>query len=429
MERIIRAGPAVRAPRRHRGGGARRARRRAVQARADRAEGRHGDGHASDDGESSRSAAASSRSTTTSTATARPSGRTSAAARTCRTRGMIGNGCAAHPHRRGLLARLARRTRSCSASTAPRGRPRTSCARTSSASRRPPSATTASSARELDLFSFPEEIGSGLVGLAPARAASSARRWSSTRRRRHIEAGYTYVYTPHITKGDLFVTVQPPRHVQGGHVPARSHLDEERDEDGNVTKQGVGLLPQADELPDAHPDLPSERARSYRDLPMRLAENGTVYRNELSRRAARASPACAASPRTTRTSSSPPSSSRTEITKRARLRPLDAARLRSRATSSSSSRCATTRRTSGSAPTRSGTTRPNALRQVAHRQRAEAHRGAGRGRVLRPEDRPQGQGRDRPHLAALDRAARLQPARAVRAGVHRPRRSARSARS
>ena len=79
---------------------------------------------------------------------------------------------AEHPHdrqrlgadsrRRPRTGAGARRTRSCSASTAPRGPRRTSCAPTSSASRRPPSATTASSARELDLFSFPEEIGSGL---------------------------------------------------------------------------------------------------------------------------------------------------------------------------------------------------------------------------------------------------------------------------
>ncbi len=59
------------------------------------------------------------------------------------------------------------------------------------------------------------------------------------------------------------------------------HIDEELDEDGNVTRQGAGLLPQADELPDAHPDLPVA-ARCYRDLPLRLAEFGTVYRNEKS---------------------------------------------------------------------------------------------------------------------------------------------------
>ena len=133
--------------------------------------------------------------------------------------------------------------------------------------------------RELDLFSFPDEIGSGLSVWHP-RGGVVRMEMEQHARRRHIADGYTYVYTPHISKEDLF--------LQSNHLvtyreamfpPIR--MDEERDAEGNVTKQGQDYYLKPMNCP-MHILIYKERGRSYRDLPMRLAENGTVYRNELS---------------------------------------------------------------------------------------------------------------------------------------------------
>ncbi|WOF24537.1 threonine--tRNA ligase [Microbacterium betulae] len=133
--------------------------------------------------------------------------------------------------------------------------------------------------RELDLFSFPDEIGSGLSVWHP-KGAIARGEMEQHARRRHIAEGYSYVYTPHITKKDLFVTSNHlVTYADGIWPPIR--MDEERDEDGNVTKQGVDYYLKPMNCP-MHILIYKERARSYRDLPLRLAENGTVYRNELS---------------------------------------------------------------------------------------------------------------------------------------------------
>lgn len=133
--------------------------------------------------------------------------------------------------------------------------------------------------KELDLFSFPEEIGSGLSVWHP-RGGVIRQEMEQHARKRHIEAGYTYVYTPHITKQDLFITSNHlVTYKEGMFPPIR--MDEEVDADGNVTKQGVDYYLKPMNCP-MHILIYKERGRSYRDLPMRLAENGTVYRNELS---------------------------------------------------------------------------------------------------------------------------------------------------
>jgi threonyl-tRNA synthetase len=133
--------------------------------------------------------------------------------------------------------------------------------------------------RELDLFSFPDEIGSGLSVWHP-KGGIVRGEMEQHARRRHIAAGYSYVYTPHITKKDLFVTSNHlVTYADGIWPPIR--MDEERDEDGHVTKQGVDYYLKPMNCP-MHILIYKERARSYRDLPLRLAENGTVYRNELS---------------------------------------------------------------------------------------------------------------------------------------------------
>ncbi|MEW1833636.1 threonine--tRNA ligase [Microbacterium sp. NPDC079995] len=133
--------------------------------------------------------------------------------------------------------------------------------------------------KELDLFSFPDEIGSGLSVWHP-RGGVVRGEMEQHARRRHIEGGYTYVYTPHISKEDLFLTSNHLVTYKDGMFPPIV-MDEERDADGNVTKQGQDYYLKPMNCP-MHILIYKERARSYRDLPLRFAENGTVYRNELS---------------------------------------------------------------------------------------------------------------------------------------------------
>ena len=109
--------------------------------------------------------------------------------------------------------------------------------------RKPSGATTASSALELDLFSFPDEIGSGLAVFHP-KGGLIRRLMEDYSRRRHEEAGYEFVNSPHITKSDLFETSGHLEWFADGMFPPME-LD-----------GGTRVLPQAHELPDAHPDLP-----------------------------------------------------------------------------------------------------------------------------------------------------------------------------
>ena len=133
--------------------------------------------------------------------------------------------------------------------------------------------------KDLDLFSFPDEIGSGLSVWHP-RGGIIRGEMEQHARRRHIAGGYTYVYTPHISKQDLFLTSNHLVTYKEGMFPPIV-MDEERDENGEITKQGQDYYLKPMNCP-MHILIYKERARSYRDLPMRLAENGTVYRNELS---------------------------------------------------------------------------------------------------------------------------------------------------
>ncbi|MCR2814624.1 threonine--tRNA ligase [Microbacterium jiangjiandongii] len=133
--------------------------------------------------------------------------------------------------------------------------------------------------KELDLFSFPDEIGSGLSVWHPKGGVVRGE-MEQHARRRHIEGGYTYVYTPHISKEDLFLQSNHLVTYREGMFPP-IRMDEERDADGHIVKQGQDYYLKPMNCP-MHILIYKERARSYRDLPMRLAENGTVYRNELS---------------------------------------------------------------------------------------------------------------------------------------------------
>ncbi|MDU4832263.1 MAG: threonine--tRNA ligase [Actinomyces sp.] len=133
---------------------------------------------------------------------------------------------------------------------------------------------------ELDLFSFPDEVGSGLAVFHP-KGGIVRMEMEEYSRRRHIEAGYDFVYTPHITKGALFEKSGHLSWYKDGMYPAM-HLDEVVDEEtGKVVKEGQDYYLKPMNCP-MHNLIFASKGRSYRDLPLRLFEFGTVYRYEKS---------------------------------------------------------------------------------------------------------------------------------------------------
>ncbi|WP_414119920.1 threonine--tRNA ligase [Corynebacterium nuruki] len=133
--------------------------------------------------------------------------------------------------------------------------------------------------QELDLFSFPDEIGSGFPVFHPDGAIVRFEMEEHSRRR-HLASGYSFVNTPHITKGDLFKKSGHLDWYADGMFPPMK-LDEERDADGNITKQAVDYYAKPMNCP-MHNLIFASRGRSYRELPLRLFEFGTVYRYEKS---------------------------------------------------------------------------------------------------------------------------------------------------
>jgi threonyl-tRNA synthetase len=132
---------------------------------------------------------------------------------------------------------------------------------------------------ELDLFSFPDEIGSGLPVFHP-KGGTIRRVMEDYSRQKHERSGYEFVNTPHITKGHLFeVSGHLDWYREGMYPPV--HLDEERDADGNVKRQGQDYYLKPMNCP-MHNLIFRSRGRSYRELPLRLFEFGTVYRYEKS---------------------------------------------------------------------------------------------------------------------------------------------------
>ncbi|MFM5951672.1 MAG: threonine--tRNA ligase [Micrococcales bacterium] len=132
---------------------------------------------------------------------------------------------------------------------------------------------------ELDLFSFPEEIGSGLAVFHP-KGGIIRRVMEDYSRKRHEENGYDFVYSPHITKSHLFETSGHLAWYADGMFPPMK-LDEEVDEDGIVRKQGQDYYLKPMNCP-FHILVYKSQSRSYRDLPLRMFEFGTVYRYEKS---------------------------------------------------------------------------------------------------------------------------------------------------
>ena len=132
---------------------------------------------------------------------------------------------------------------------------------------------------ELDLFSFPEEVGSGLAVFHP-KGGIVRMEMEEYARRKHVEAGYSFVTSPHITKAKLFeISGHLDWYADGMYPPMQ--LDEERDADGTVRRAGQDYYLKPMNCP-MHNLVFASRGRSYRELPLRMFEFGTVYRYEKS---------------------------------------------------------------------------------------------------------------------------------------------------
>ena len=133
---------------------------------------------------------------------------------------------------------------------------------------------------ELDLFSFPEEIGSGLAVFHP-KGGIIRRLMEDYSRQRHEDADYEFVYSPHITKSNLFETSGHLEWFADGMFPPME-LDHSHGEDGEAA-EGTGtqyyLKPMNCPF---HIMIFKSRQRSYRELPLRMFEFGSVYRYEKS---------------------------------------------------------------------------------------------------------------------------------------------------
>jgi threonyl-tRNA synthetase len=132
---------------------------------------------------------------------------------------------------------------------------------------------------ELDLFSFPDEIGSGLAVFHP-KGGVTRMAMEDYSRRRHVEEGYEFVYSPHITKSALFETSGHLDWYADGMYPPM-HLDEELAPDGHVRRPAQAYYLKPMNCP-FHCLIFRARGRSYRELPLRLFEFGSVYRYEKS---------------------------------------------------------------------------------------------------------------------------------------------------
>jgi threonyl-tRNA synthetase len=132
---------------------------------------------------------------------------------------------------------------------------------------------------ELDLFSFPEEIGSGLAVFHP-KGGIIRRAMEDYSRARHEDEGYEFVYSPHITKAALFETSGHLDWYADGMYPPMI-MDEELHADGTIKRAGQQYYMKPMNCP-FHNLIYKSRQRSYRELPLRLFEFGTVYRYEKS---------------------------------------------------------------------------------------------------------------------------------------------------
>ncbi|WP_199253412.1 threonine--tRNA ligase [Mycolicibacterium mengxianglii] len=132
---------------------------------------------------------------------------------------------------------------------------------------------------ELDLFSFPDELGSGLPVFHP-KGGIIRKELEDYSRHKHSEAGYQFVNTPHITKENLYITSGHLEWYADGMFPPMQ-IDAEYNPDGTVRKPGQDYYLKPMNCP-MHHLIYRSRGRSYRELPLRLFEFGSVYRYEKS---------------------------------------------------------------------------------------------------------------------------------------------------
>jgi threonyl-tRNA synthetase len=132
---------------------------------------------------------------------------------------------------------------------------------------------------DLDLFSFPDEIGSGLAVFHP-KGGMLRKVMEDYSRQQHVAGGYEFVNSPHISKGDLFVTSGHLEWFADAMYPPM-HVDAEIAPDGEVRKPGQDYYLKPMNCP-FHCLIFRSRGRSYRELPLRLFEFGSVYRYEKS---------------------------------------------------------------------------------------------------------------------------------------------------
>ena len=170
--------------------------------------------------------------------------------------------------RRRLLARRREEPACCSASTAPRSRRRTSSTRTSRRLEEAKRRDHRKLGKELDLFTIDETIGAGLVLWHPKGAPHPPRRSRRSGARSTSRSGYELVSTPHIARDELWKT------------RATSSFYKENMFRG-MDVDGQQYLVKPMNCP-FHFMIFKKRPRSYRELPLPLAEFGTVYRYERS---------------------------------------------------------------------------------------------------------------------------------------------------
>ena len=231
---------------------------------------------------------------------------------------------------------------------------------------------------ELDLFSFPDEIGSGLAVFHP-KGGIVRREMEDYSRRRHEEADYEFVYSPHITKQGLFETSGHLQWYADGMFPPM-HFDDEGGPEGT----NYYLKPMNCPF---HCLIFQARQRSYRELPIRMFEFGSVYRYEKSGvihglTRVRGMTQDDAHIFCTREQMAD------ELASHARLRPRPARATTASTTSTSS--CRPSPRTRPSAPTRTGTRPPRSSARSA-RARASSWcstRAAARSTAPRSRSRP-----------------------------------------
>ena len=265
---------------------------------------------------------------------------------------------------------------------------------------------------ELDLFSFPDEIGCGLAVFHP-KGGIIRRVMEDYSRQRHEEAGYEFVNTPHITKAELFETSGHLRLVRRRHVPA----------DGARRARRYYLKPMNCPM---HILIYRSRGRSYRELPLRLFEFGTVYRYEKSgvvHGLTRARGFTQDDAHIFCTREQMPD----ELDSAADVRARPAARLRPDDFYLELSTRDDTEKFVGSDEDWDEAPRP--CEERPRESGPRAGRRPGRRGVLRAEDLGAGQGRDRPHLAAVHHPGRLQPCRSGSSWSTRPRTAPGSSRS